>query len=70
MINLKLEIGDVMFTTDNYKVRIASQSNANKFVSLEQANELLALVAVDIEGEEVFVTPAEAIEHRANTEVF
>lgn len=75
MNNLKLEIGDVMITTDNNIVRIAPKSNpAKHFISLERGNELLvnneiALVAIDIDGDEVFVTPSEAIEHGANTEV-
>lgn len=73
MNNLTLEIGDVLITTNQNTVRIASKSNpAKKFISLEQANELLvnnqiALVAIDINGDEVFVTPAAAIEHRAHT---
>lgn len=76
MNNLKLEIGDVMITTDNKTVRIASKSNSTKnFISLEQANELLVnnqivLVAIDIEGDEVLVTPAKAIEYKAFTEEF
>ncbi|MGE7983775.1 hypothetical protein [Solibacillus sp. NPDC093137] len=76
MNNLTLEIGDVLITTNQNTVRIASKSNlAKKFISLEQANELLvnnqiALVAVDFGGDEVFVTPAAAIEHRAFTEEF
>ena len=70
-MTLQLAYGDVIVTTNNETVRIAPKENKEKkFITLEQANELLRanqieLVSVDIEGEEVLMTIPEATAYLA-----
>lgn len=70
-MTVTLTYGDVLVIENKGVVRIGKKVNeSNRFISLEQANEYLRTeqvtsVAVDIEGDEVFMTLSEAAAHFA-----